>query len=269
MKLSIVLSTQPASFSALAYKGQIRENMKKIKALGYDGVELAIRDPKLLDISEIKSFITDYNLPVPAIGTGQAFAEEGLAFIHKDAEVSRKAINRIKAQIDFAENFSAVVIVGLIRGIKGTRINNELAEQLMINALRECASKNESIKIAIEPINRYETDMINTVDSGLELVEKIGMGNVGLLLDTFHMNIEEPSVVKSIIAAKDKLFHFHVADSNRWHAGAGHINFEEIIETLIKIDYNGFISAEILPLPDADTAVEKNIEFLKNIYIKA
>ena len=265
MKLSIVLSTQPASFSALAYKGQIEENLKKINALGYDGVELAVRDPKLLDISEIKTLINNYNLPVPAIGTGQAYGEEGLAFIHKDSEVRKKAIDRIKAQIDFAENFGALVIIGLIRGVRGPDIKNDIAEQLMIDALKECASKNESVKLAIEPINRYETDMINTVKSGLKILEKVKMENVGLLLDTFHMNIEEPSIVESIIAAKDRLFHFHVADSNRWYVGAGHNNFKEIMETLIKVNYQGFVSAEILPLPDPDTAAKKNIEFLSKI----
>jgi len=265
MKLSIVLSTQPASFSALAYKGKIEKNLQKIKTLGYDGVELAVRDPKLLDVSEIKALINNYNLPVPAIGTGQAYGEEGLAFIHKNSEIRKKAIDRIKEQIDFAGNFGALVIIGLIRGVSGSAIKNELAEQLMIDALKECAATNESIKLAIEPINRYETDMINTVKSGLELVEKIGMENVGLLLDTFHMNIEEPSILDSIKAAQDRLFHFHVADSNRWYAGAGHINFEEIIETLIKVNYNGFVSAEILPLPDPDTAAEKNIEFMREI----
>jgi len=265
MKLSIVLSTQPASFSALAYKGKIAENLKKIKSLGYDGVELAVRDPKLLDISEIKTLASDYKLPVPAIGTGQAYGEEGLAFIHKNHEIRGKAIDRIKAQIEFANNFDAVVIIGLIRGVKDPEMESEVAEKLMIDALIECAASNKRIKMAIEPINRYETDMINTVKSGLELLEKVKMENVGLLLDTFHMNIEEPSIVESIIAAKDRLFHFHVADSNRWHVGAGHINFEEIIETLIKVNYDGFVSGEILPLPDPDTAAEKNIKFLSEI----
>ncbi|UCE07602.1 MAG: sugar phosphate isomerase/epimerase, partial [bacterium] len=70
-------------------------------------------------------------------------------------------------------------------------------------------------------------------------------------------------ITKSIIAAKDRLFHFHVADSNRWYPGAGHINFKEIVDTLAQIDFQGFVSAEILPLPDPDTAAERNIEYMK------
>ncbi len=94
------------------------------------------------------------------------------------------------------------------------------------------------------------------------MIEKLDRKNVGLLLDTFHMNIEEPSIVESIRMSKDHLFHFHIADSNRWYPGAGHIGFGKILEILTQISYQGFISAEILPLPDSDSAA---IETVKNM----
>jgi len=265
MKLSIVLSTQPASFNALAYKGKMAENIAKIKGLGYDGVELAVRDPKLLDVSELKTLLSKHNLPVPALGTGQAYGEEGLSFTHPDQNIRRQAIERIKSQMKLASALNALVIIGLVRGKTSAEVNKEQAEELFIEALRECASENKIVKMAIEPINRYETDLINTVESGLDIVDRVGMENVGLLLDTFHINIEEPSITDSIVSAKERLFHFHVADSNRWYPGAGHINFKEIIDTLDKIGYSGFISAEIMPLPDPDTAAEKTIKYMRKL----
>ncbi len=265
MKLSIVLSTQPASFSALVYKGQLAENIAKIKGLGYDGVELAVRDPGPLDISALNSLLAKHNLPVPAIGTGQAFGEEGLSFTHPDASIRRKAIERIKSHISLADGLGATVIIGLVRGKKGSDTSDEQAEHWLVEALTECASENETVKLAIEPINRYETDLINTVASGLRLVDTIGLDNVGLLLDTFHMNIEEPSMIESMVAASDRLFHFHIADSNRWYPGAGHIDFADIVNTLSSIGYQGFVSAEILPLPDPDTAAIRTIEYMRGI----
>ncbi len=92
MKISIVVSTQPASFSALAYKGRVAENIKKIKDLGYDGVELAVRDPGLLNLDELHNILSENDLPVPAIGTGQAFGEEGLSFSSKDAGIREKRL---------------------------------------------------------------------------------------------------------------------------------------------------------------------------------
>jgi sugar phosphate isomerase/epimerase len=97
------------------------------------------------------------------------------------------------------------------------------------------------------------------------LLEKVGMKNVGLLLDTFHMNIEDASITESIRAAKDCLFHFHVADSNRWYPGAGHVDFRSVLDTLKEIGYSGFVSAEILPLPDSDLAAKHAIEYLRTL----
>ena len=99
----------------------------------------------------------------------------------------------------------------------------------------------------------------------MNFIEKVGMDNIGLLLDTFHMNIEEPSIIESILLAKERCFHFHVADSNRWYPGAGHINFREIIDTLTEIGYKGFITAEILPLPDPETAALKTVEYMRKL----
>ena len=129
MKLSIVLSTQPASFSALAYKGELAENLNKIQKLGYHGVELAVRDPELLDHDNLKTLLKENNLIVPAIGTGQAYGEEGLSFTHPDSSVREKAIQRIKAQVRFATGLNAVVIVGLMRGKLEEGVNEDQADE--------------------------------------------------------------------------------------------------------------------------------------------
>jgi len=262
MKLSIVLSTHAASFEALAYKGDFRRNVEKIARLGYDGVELAVRDPSLLDVEFLQELVRGLGLEVPAIGTGQAYGEEGLSFTDPDEEVRRKAIERIKAQIRFARRLGAVVIIGLIRGKAG---GEDRAREWLLEAMRECASlaEEEGAKLALEPINRYETDLINNVAEALRLVEDIGSPAVGVLFDTFHANIEEPSIEESLRLAGEHLFHVHVADSNRWHPGAGHLDFDGIIATLKDMGYEGFLSAEILPLPNPDEAALKTIEFLR------
>lgn len=269
MKLGIVLSTQAAKFSALAYKGHLAENAAKISRLGFDGIELAIRDPQLVNQSEIKSLLNELDLTVPAIGTGQAFGEEGLSFVNPDGVIRRKAIDRIKAQMHLAEELEAMVIIGLIRGFRGNGISARQAETWLVDALRECAQENENVKLIIEPINRYECDLICNVQEGMDLMDKVEYSNVGLLLDSFHMNIEDPSIYDSIRLAKDRLYHFHIADSNRWYPSAGHIDFPQIIETLNQIDYQGFVSAEILPLPDPDVAAERTATYMRKLLSKS
>jgi sugar phosphate isomerase/epimerase len=121
------------------------------------------------------------------------------------------------------------------------------------------------LRLALEPINRYETTLINNISQGLELIRHVGAENFGLLLDTFHMNIEEPVIEASIRACGEHIFHFHVADSNRWHPGAGHLDFHSILGTLLSTGYTGWISGEFLPEPDAQSAAGKSIAFLKKI----
>jgi sugar phosphate isomerase/epimerase len=265
MKYSIVLSTQPASFSALSYQGKLDENIRKIKEFGYDGVELAVRDPRLLDLNSLQQILQNYQLSVPAIGTGQVFGEENLSFTNPDQKIRQKTIERIKTHIELAEQLHAVIIIGLVRGKNAGGIKKEQTEQWLVEALQDCAAFRSEVKIAIEPINRYETDILNTVSDSLTFLEKLKMENVGLLLDTFHMNIEEPDFVNSIIAAGEKIFHFHVADSNRWFPGAGHINFIPILKTLKDVFYQGYISGEMLPLPDPDSSAKNMLDYFKKI----
>jgi sugar phosphate isomerase/epimerase len=266
MLYSIVLSTQPASFSALTYKGGLQENIRKIKELGFDGVELAVRQPDLLNMAELIKMLTESGLTVPAIGTGQAFAEEGLSLTAEDDLIREKAVERIQSHIRLAKVLQTQVIIGLIRGHSTGRERANRVHDRLVGALQRCADADDSVRLVIEPINRYETNLINTVASALQLLEKIGRSNVGLLLDTFHMNIEEPSILESISAAGTNLFHFHVADSNRWYPGAGHIDFRQILYRLSDLSYNGFVSAEILPNPDPDTAARRTIEYLRSIF---
>jgi 5-keto-L-gluconate epimerase len=265
MKLSIVLSAQQAQFQAATFKGDLETNLAKITSLGYDGVELAIRDPKLIDIDNLEALIRKYNLQVPAIGTGQAWGEEGLSFTDPDPTIRHAAIERIKSHIPVASRFEAIIIIGLIRGIVKPGVDASQAMDWLIEALRECslAAYPYDIRLALEPINRYETTLINNTAQGMELIERVGADNFGLLLDTFHMNIEEPVIEDSIRKCGERIFHFHVADSNRWYPGAGHLDFKSILGTLLETGYQGWISGEFLPIPDAESAARESINYLK------
>jgi sugar phosphate isomerase/epimerase len=238
----------------------------RIASLGYNGVELAIRDPRLVDAGELVGVLAAHKLAVPAIGTGQAWGEERLSFTAADPAVRRAAVERIKSHIPLAARLNAVVILGLIRGITPQGQSHEQSMAYLVEALRECsaAAASARVRYALEPLNRYETDLIHTVADGLALIERVGAANFGLLLDTFHMNIEEPSIEESIWLAGDRIFHFHVADSNRWHPGAGHLDFRTILDTLFATGYTGFVSGEFLPFPDAATAARLGIGHLRS-----
>jgi len=267
MKKSIVVSTPEAKFSALAFKEDFARSIKKVAELDYEGVELAIRDPDKVDEERITKLVKSYHLEVPAIGTGQAYGEEGLSFSHPHPEIRKRAVNRIKDHINFAAKFSAQVIIGLIRGKVEEGVSQEDAEKWTLDCIRECARKAQElgVSLTIEPLNRYETNFLNTIAETINFVKKVNLSNIGILIDTFHMNIEEVSMYESIRNSKNYLSHVHVADSNRWAPGSGHLDFTHIIKTLEEIDYKDYISAEILPLPDPDSAARLAIEHLRGI----
>jgi sugar phosphate isomerase/epimerase len=265
MKLSIVLSTQPAQFQAATFKGDLETNLERIASLGYEGVELAIRDPKLIDLHSLACLLDKYHLCVPAIGTGQAWGEEGLSFTDPDPEIRRAAIERIKSHIPVADDLGAIIIIGLIRGMIRPGVDEAQAMRWIVEAVAECSSaaRQRGVRLALEPINRYETALINNAAQGLELIKQVGAENFGLLLDTFHMNIEEPVIEEGIRQAGGHIFHFHVADSNRWHPGAGHLDFGSIFKELFSSGYQGWVSGEFIPMPDAHTAAKQSIRFLR------
>jgi sugar phosphate isomerase/epimerase len=269
MKLSIVLSTHAAKFQAVAYKGDFEDNVTKIASYGYDGVEPAVRDPSLVDQDKLIASVGKHGLAIPAIGTGQAWGEEHLSFTDPDAKVRQQAVERIASHVPLAKAAGAVIIIGLVRGVVQEGVSESQAREWMHSGFRSCVeiAGREGVRIAFEPLNRYETPLLNTARESLELIDSVGADNLGLLLDTFHMNIEEPSIEESIKSCGERIFHFHVADSNRWYPGAGHLDFRKILEVLMSTGYSGFVSGEFMAVPDADVAARKAIEHLRGLGI--
>lgn len=255
MRLALVLSTVDAAFDALAFKGDLTKGVMMAKNIGYDAVEIAIRDPRVIDVVQLKNLLTELQMPVAAVGTGQAYLAEGLSITDENASVRHRAIERLKSHIDFASFFGAKVIVGLVRGKRGKRPLEETLK-LFVESMSELAdyAKERSVELVVEPLNRYETDFLNTLKETRHVFEILKRDNVGILADTFHMNIEEVSIEESLRECANWIRHIHVADSNRWAPGAGHLNFEPILKTLQEIGYGGFVSVECLPLPGGSEA---------------
>lgn len=265
MKLSFVISTQPTQFQAIAFDPNFEANVARLAELGYAGVELGVREPAKLDVANIKHILAKYKLVVPAIGTGQVFVEERLSFTDPDASVREQAIARVKTHISLASKFGALVIIGLIRGKAQPSVAREQVHTWLVEAMQILAreAKTKGARLAIEPINRYETDLINTAPEALGLIDELGADNVGVLFDTFHANIEEPRIETGLRLCGARLFHVHIADSNRWYPGAGHTDFARILATLREMRYEGWVSAEILPKPSILMAAEQTMRTMK------
>lgn len=267
-RISMVVVNPFAKFDPKADKDTLYKNLRAFKSIGLNGIELTVGNPDRMDVEELKKILDETSMPVSAIGTGKAYSEDGLSFISKNIHIRKKAIKRVKSHIKLSEQIGKpTVIIGLIRGKLVDGIDKNNANGLLIEALENCAefALSRDITISLEPINRYETNYINTIDDGLEFLNKLNFSNVGLLIDSFHMNIEEPSIEESIKRAGKKIIHFHIADSNRWAPGYGHINFQTIIESLRLIGYKGYLSAEILYTHEIQVSAKQVYDYMTSI----
>ncbi len=263
MQLSLVVSVQETGFAAVAMQGTWRDAVRTAATLGYDGVELAVRDPSQIDAHAVRAAVRDAGLAVPAIGTGQAYLADGLSLTHPDAGMRARTCERVEAHLHLAAQFGAAVIIGLVRGrISGDRAATDQRFRESLQALLPIAER-EKVAILFEPINRYETDYLPTVEEVLQVIQPLGSPQLGVLADTFHMNIEEASIDDSLRRAGPRLHHVHVADSNRWAPGWGHLNFSRILSVLQQMGYRGYLSAEILPHPDPHAAARQAVEYLR------
>ncbi|MBI4277194.1 MAG: sugar phosphate isomerase/epimerase [Armatimonadetes bacterium] len=263
MKLGLVVSVSPTTFDAVAMRGEVEASIDRVAALGYDGVELAIRDPDAVDGPALRAAVARRRLGVPAVGTGQAFLLEGLSLCSREEPVRARAAARLRRHLHLAAGLGAMVIVGLLRG--RLEAGDEAAGRArFLDSLRACLPEAEAlgVRVVLEPVNRYEGNYLLTLAEAVEVVDALGSPALGLLADTFHMNIEERFIEEALRRAAPRLWHVHVADSNRWAPGMGHLDFAAIVETLRGIGYAGYLSAEILPQPSPEEAARQAMAHL-------
>lgn len=268
VKLGCLISTPDVAEGPLALlTGTFGAKLKKARMLGFDGVELMVRDVSRLSAAEIGHALREQGLGAPQIVTGELFGTDGLALVHPDPAVCGVALHRVQEIIQLAGALGpgTMVNIGRVRGrLDWLEAGVVAARRNAIQVFRTLADFAEScnVRIALEPCNRYEVDFVHTTRDALEVVAEVERPNFGLMLDLFHMNIEDPSIEGAFDEARETLWHVHVADSNRLAPGQGHLDFPKIISALHEAGYDGYLSAELLPLPDPDTAARLTAEYL-------
>ena len=265
----VALSPQPTKFAPVLYAGRLLEGLRSVSSIGFKYVELSLRSIHDVNPTELNKVLFDLDLKISAIATGQACLFDQLCLGNEDIARRKKAIEHFKEMVLFSKKInSGAIIIGGIRGrINGSGNQYESNLRNGIEAIKDCAkfAEDQNILLLIEPINRYETNWILTAKDGCDLLDQIHISSVKLLLDTFHMNIEELNMVNAIKKTGNRLGYVHFADNNRHAPGQGQTNFKEILKALKSINYCGPIIAEILPYPDDETAIRETLEFWEKI----
>ncbi|MGA3352589.1 MAG: sugar phosphate isomerase/epimerase family protein [Acidimicrobiales bacterium] len=263
--IGYAVSPAQATFAPLLFSGRLEEAVHTARELGLSCIELSVRDPAMFAAVDVQALVGSAGLVVSAVATGQACLVDGLCLAAADDATRVSAVERFSAQIRLAAELDAVVILGGVRGRLGALgAEGERRRAAAVDAIRLCAdvAVAAGVEVMLEPINRYETDFVRTAEEGLQLIEEVGSPALRLLLDCFHMNIEERDFATTIRRVGDRLGYVHLADSNREAPGQGHINFGEVFQALDDTGYSGPLVAEVLPLPDDLTAARRAASFL-------
>lgn len=238
---------------------EIDEGLLWIKENGFNGVELIISTPATVDIDDLNQKLEGNKLKVSTIATGQCVMLEGISLTDPSKEIRARAVKRLFEHIDLSTKIGFPnVTVGLIRGKNGITKKIEHMK-ILRNELVKCCeyAVAKNVIINLEPINRYEAALLNSCEETYDFIEELGFpNNVGILFDTFHANIEDKNVVRVIKRIGRRISHVHFADSNRRLPGEGHLNFKSIVQSLQKVQYSGYVSLEVLNMPNKEWIIK-------------
>ena len=233
---------------------------------GYDYIEIALLDPWKVDVALTKDLLQEFNLRAHAslgLSASTDVTSSNPAIIAKGDELLCKAT-------DVLAGLGGTELCGVIYSALGkypgpaskqNRANSVAAMQRLADYAAD-----KGININLEVVNRYETNIINTGIEGLEFLDEINRPNAYLHLDTYHMNIEEDGMEKSILAAQERLGYIHIGESHRGYLGTGNVDFKAFFAALKKINYQGPITFESFSSEVVDPQLSNTLCVWRNLW---
>jgi sugar phosphate isomerase/epimerase len=268
MKSAVTVSLVPeARGGPFVYWDDLAAACRKARELGFDAIELFPPGPDAVDPAEFRHMLDDHGLALAAVGTGAGWVKHKLTLTSPDELIRVKAVAFVERMMDFAVEFAAPVIIGSMQGRAAEGVTKPVALRYLGNALFKLDEHAADIgaEVLYEPINRYETNLINTLGDGVAMLSGLAATHVRLLADLFHMNMEEASLTAALRDAGHRIGHVHLADSNRQAAGLGHTDFAAVVKALREARYAGYLSAEVFPAPDSDAAAKQTIDTFRRV----
>ena len=253
-------------WESLGDDDSIRAILDFVKSCGYEGVELNLTTDLIECLGPLEGWIEDSGLVVPSFLTGAAY-NEGLCLSSPDAQIRRHAVERLIGYLDIADRFNAMLVVGLLQGLHSDEPDPEVAGGRIVECLQQvgAAAAQRGVDIVIEPVNHLQVGFNNSVAEVLRLIDTVGSPAVKPMVDTIHMNIEDPSLTGPIYDCGPALRHVHLCESNGARFGTGHIDFTSVLQELDRIGYDGFASVKVYRKAALREAAQSSIEYLRRL----
>lgn len=253
-----------AGAGPFVYHGDLATGCAWAARHGFAAVEIFPTHADDLNGRALRDVLGSHDLKLAAMGTGAGWVCRQLSLTDPDPHRRMAAQDFIAAIVDFAGGYGAPAILGSMQGrfhSGQAGPSRKQALEWLAEALEQLGPRAHALGVPFlyEPLNRYETNLFNTLQDADTFLGTLKTRNVKLLADLFHMNIEESDMGASLRSVGSKIGHVHWADSNRKAMGLGHTVVEPLAEALKSVGYQGYISAEVFPKPDADVAARETL----------
>ncbi len=233
----------------LSYKEwvEFEEDVACVKQAGYDAVELQIANPLTFDKARVAAALGHSDLPLCAFQTGASYATHGNCLCTADPTVPRRTTDLLKHFADLAAELRVVMVVGSLQGRLADEPDRAAGSARIAAALREVGGHATDVGavITFEPVNHGEVGFHNTIAEAAGLVRQLALPGLRLMVDTFHMNIEERDMLAPLVGVADLLAHVHLSETNRDVLGEGHWPTTAFLRELMRIGYRGFCSVGV------------------------
>ncbi len=225
-------------------KDQCREAIKNSKEAGYGLIEIPALDPASIDTEDTLKVLKEYDMKA-ACSLGLSFDAD---INNEDSEIAARGEKRLMDALTVVERLNGNYLGGVVFSALG-KYQNPPTTKARDNAVAAIgrlakAAKERGILIGLEPVNRYESNLLNTGQQALDFIKDTGSDNIKVHLDVYHMNIEEQDLVSPVVACGDQLGYVHIGASHRGPLGTGNIDFDSFFGALHKIGFNGTITFE-------------------------
>jgi D-psicose/D-tagatose/L-ribulose 3-epimerase len=223
---------------------ECRRAVTLTKETGYDLIEIPLLDPSEVDAAMTRGVLEDAGLAA-SCSLGLGFDTDVSS---ADPAVSARGENLLAAAIDVTSAIGASFLGGVVHSAMGkySAPPTRAGRRNCVEALKRLAGRAEDagVVLGVEAVNRYESNLVNTAEQALELVDEIGAGNVVLHLDAYHMNIEEANLGDPVRLCGSRLGYVHIGESHRGYLGTGTVAFGELFTALAEIGYKGPLTFE-------------------------
>ena len=243
MRLSYILP-EPASYPNWA---EFDGDLAAMRRAGYDAVELQISDPAEFDEPRVRRSLEAVGYSLCAFQTGSTYATRGNCLSTADGAVRRRTVDLLKSFVDLAARWGSTIVFGSLQG----RLKDEPDRTLAGSRIREGIAEvgqhatRAGVTLAFEPVQHGEVGFHNTIAEVAELVRSLGLPGVRMMIDSFHMNIEERDMFAPLPAIRDILAHVHLSETNRDVLGTAHWPTGRFLDALDRIGYAGYCSVGV------------------------